>query len=113
MSWSREEALTDPAVRGPMMFVSEFRFVLRDIPTEVTIRVYRPIFAGQYVARCSHKLAIPGVNAPAAPSDDGAEPSEGRTLHNAVEQLVATYNAAKSQGLAPSTSWLVSNAEFC
>jgi hypothetical protein len=113
MSWSREEALTDPAVRGPMMFVSEFRFVLRDIPTEITIRLYRPIFAGQYVARCSHKLAIPGVSAPALPSDDGTEPNEGRTLHNAVEHLVATYNAAKAQGLVPSTSWLVPDTEFC
>jgi len=113
MSWSREEALTDPAVRGPLMFVSEFRFVLRDIPTEITIRLYRPIFAGQYVARCSHKLAIPGVDAPAAANDDGAEPSEGRTLHHAVEQLVSTYNAAKSQGLAPGTSWLVPDMEFC
>jgi len=28
MSWSREEALTDPAVREPMMFTSEFRFRL-------------------------------------------------------------------------------------
>ncbi len=95
------------------MFVSEFRFVLRDIPTEITIRIHRPIFAGQYVARCSHKLVIPGVNAPAVPDEDGAEPSEGRTLHNAVEQLVAPYNAARSQGLAPSTSWLVPNTEFC
>jgi hypothetical protein len=32
MSWSREEALTDPAVREPIMFTSEFRFRLRDIP---------------------------------------------------------------------------------
>lgn len=96
-----------------MMFVSEFRFVLRDIPTEITIRLYRPIFSGQYIARCSHKLEIPGVNGPAAPSDDGAEPNEGRTLHDAVEHLVATYNAAKAQGLAPSASWLVANTEFC
>ena len=113
MSWSREEALTDPAVREPMMFVSEFRFVLRDIPNEITIRLYRPLFSGQYVARCSHKLVIPGANAPTAPSDDDAEPSEGRTLHNAVEELVSTYNAARSQGLAPSTSWLVPDTEFC
>jgi len=38
MSWSKEEALTDPAVREPLMFASEFRFHLRDIPTEIILR---------------------------------------------------------------------------
>jgi hypothetical protein len=39
MSWSREEALTDPAVKDPLMFTSEFRFHPRDIPIEITMRI--------------------------------------------------------------------------
>jgi hypothetical protein len=113
VSWSREEALTDPAVREPMMFVSESRFNLRDIPTEITIRVYRLLFSDQYVAHCSHKLAIPRVSTPPSPTEDDAKSSEGATLHQAVEQLVALYNAARSQGLTPEASWLIPNADFC
>ena len=112
MTWSREEALTDPAVREPMMFVSEFRFHLRDIPTEIAIRVYRPLFSGQYIAHCSHKLSVPGVAAPPASAADDAEASEGRTLHYAVEELVSVYNAARSQGMTPDAAWLVPNADF-
>ena len=81
MSWSREEALTDPAVREPMMFTSEFRFRLRDIPTEIILRLYRPLHSGRIVVRRSHDLSIPQVAAPAPPAhaDDGD--SEGDALH--------------------------------
>jgi hypothetical protein len=46
MSWSREEALTDPASAEPMKFLSEFRFRLKDIPTEITVRLYQPVHSG-------------------------------------------------------------------
>jgi len=62
MSWSREEALTDPAIRGALMFASEFRFHLRDIPTEIVMRLYRPLHSGRMVARCSHALSIPQLS---------------------------------------------------
>src|SRR5689334_18987042 len=112
MSWSREEALTDPAVRDPLIFVSEFRFRLPEIPTEIVIRIYRPLFSGQYVARSSHKLAVPRVNPPAPPADDNAEPSEGRTLHQAVDEFVSVYKAARAKGLTPEAAWLIPNADF-
>jgi hypothetical protein len=50
MSWSKEEALTDPAVREPMIFASEVRFRLRDIPTEITVRLYRPLHSGRMIS---------------------------------------------------------------
>jgi hypothetical protein len=113
MSWSREEALNDPAVREPMMFVSEFRFSLRDIPTEIAVRVYRLLFSGEYVARCSHKLVIPRVSAPSAAGEAETDPSEGGTLHEAVDQLIKVYKAARAQGLTPEASWLIPNTDFC
>src|SRR5213075_3046424 len=99
MSWSREEALTDPAVREAMMFTSEFRFRLRDIPTEIILRLYRPLHSGRIVVRRSHDLSIPQVAAPApaAHVDDGD--SEGDALHAVVDEMVSLYNAARAQGL--------------
>jgi hypothetical protein len=112
MSWSREEALTDPAVREPLMFTSEFRFRLRDIPTEIILRLYRPLHSGGIVVRRSHDLSIPQIAAPApdAHSDEGN--SEGDALHLVVEEMVSLYNAARAQGLTPHTSWLTPNKDF-
>src|SRR5438105_4757702 len=112
MSWSREEALTDPAVREAMMFTSEFRFCLRDIPTEIILRLYRPLHSGRLVVRRSHDLLIPQVTAPApaAHVDDGD--SEGDVLHVVVDEMVSLYNTARAQGLTPDTSWLKPNANF-
>ena len=88
MSWSREEALTDPAVREPMMFTSEFRFRLRDIPTEIILRLYRPLHSGRIVVRRSHDLSIPQV-APPAPTAH-AEPSGWRTISRVPAPVVST-----------------------
>ena len=116
MSWSREEALTDPAVREPMIFVSEFRFHLRDIPTEIVMRLYRPLQSGPIVIRRSHDLSIPQltkVPAASAPRmEENAPDSEGEALHGAVDELIRTYNAACDQGLTPSPDWLKANKDF-
>jgi len=112
MSWSREEALTDPAVREPMMFTSEFRFRLRDIPTEIILRLYRPLHSGRIVVRRSHDLSIPKVTAPAARAGESDSDSEGDALHAAVDEMVLLYNKARAQGLTPDTSWLKPNENF-
>src|SRR3989449_2935271 len=106
MSWSREEALTDPAVREPMMFTSEFRFRLRDIPTEIILRLYRPLHSGRLVVRRSHDLSIPQVTAPALAARADESDNEGEVLHLVVDEMVSLYNAARAQGLTPNASWL-------
>jgi hypothetical protein len=111
MSWSREEALTDPAVREPMMFTSEFRLRLRDIPTEIILRLYRPLHSGRIVVRRSHDLSIPQVAAPAPPARAGESDSEG-DAHAVVDEMVSLYNTARAQDLTPDTSWLKPNENF-
>ncbi len=111
MSWSREEALTDPAVREPMMFTSEFRFHLRDIPTEIILRLYRPLHSGRLVVQRSHDLSIPQIAAPALSHADESD-SEGDALHLVVEEMVSLYNAARAQGLTPDASWFTPNENF-
>src|SRR5438105_7838052 len=103
--WSREEALTDPSIREPLIFLSEFRFSLRDIPTEITIRLYRPIHSSKIIVRRSHDVSVNGVDAAAAaPPDD--EGHEGEVLHGAVDQHLSLYNAARTKRLNTDTSWL-------
>ncbi len=111
MSWSSDEALTDPAIRDAVMFVSEFKFCLAGIDEEITCRLYRPMHSGKLITRRSHYLVVDGMPAcePAARDDDN---SEGEALHRAVDDLVRTYNAAKAKGLTPSPSWLKANPEF-
>jgi hypothetical protein len=111
MSWSREEALTDPAVKEPMMFLSEFRFHLGDIPTEITMRIYRPLQSGGIIVRRSHNLSIPQLGAP-APAKDTEFESEGEALHAAVDAMVQYYNAARAKGLKSEASWLTANPDF-
>jgi hypothetical protein len=111
VTWSREEALTDPAVREPMMFASEFRFHLRDIPTEITLRLYRPLHSGRIVVRRSHEISIPQLAGHALPEPDEID-NEGEALHTAVDEMVSIYNAARAQGLTPDPSWLKPNESF-
>ncbi|MEY2439782.1 MAG: hypothetical protein QOI34_1167 [Verrucomicrobiota bacterium] len=111
MSWSREEALTDPVIRNAVIFLSEFKFFLRDIPVEITMRLYRPMHSGKVVVRRSHDLRIDGVTDQPKLNCEN-EDQEGEVLHAAVDEMVCLYNAARSQGLAPDPSWLKPNADF-
>src|SRR4029077_2905182 len=111
MSWSREEALTDPAIFEPMKFLSEFRFSLRDIPVEITIRLYQPVHSGRIVIRRSHAIAVDGINPATAQSRDD-DSSEGEALHAAVTDFVTVYNTARAKGLKPDRGWLKPNPGF-
>ena len=111
MSWSREEALTDPAIADPMKLLSEFRFHLRDIPVEITIRLYKPVHSGKIAIRRSHDIAVDGVSAGKIYSYDD-ESSEGEALQAAVCELVSVYNAARAKGLKPNRTWLKANENF-
>ena len=94
------------------MFASEFRFQLRDIPTEIIMRIYRPLHSGRIIVRRSHNLSIPQLAAAPAPTKETESDSEGEALHTAVDEMVALYNAARAKGLTPDASWLVPNANF-
>jgi hypothetical protein len=111
MSWSREEALTDPAIVEPMKFLSEFRFSLKGIPTEIAVRLYQPVHSGRIVIRRSHDIAVEGISS-AKTHDYNEESSEGESLQAAVCNLVSVYNEARAKGLQPTASWLKPNPDF-
>ena len=96
--------MTDPAIREAMVFRSEFKFHLRDIPTEITVRFYNPVHSSAVIVRQSHTISIPGLDPQeqAACEDDS---QEGEVLQSVVSQLV-------DKGLKPEASWLQANANF-
>ena len=111
MSWSREEALTDPAICEPMKLLSEFRFCLRDISVEITIQLFQPVHSGKILIRRSHDIVVDGIS-PAKAHEYDEESSEGEALEAAVCDLVSVYNAARAKGLKPDRSWLKPTPNF-
>jgi hypothetical protein len=111
MSWSISEAMTDPAIHEPMTFRSEFRFFMRDIPVEITLRLYNPIHSSAIVIRQSHLISVPGVDQPEQP-DCEDQTQDGEVLQNVICRFVSVYNAALAKGLKPDASWLQQNPEF-
>ena len=111
MSWSTSEALTDPAIREPMSFHSEFKFYLRDIPVEITVWLYNPIHSSTVVLRQSHLISVPGLDAQAQRSCE-EQTQDGEALQNIVNEFVCVYNAGLEKGLTPDSSWLRPNPDF-
>ncbi|MGH8094218.1 MAG: hypothetical protein ACREIF_12225 [Chthoniobacterales bacterium] len=111
MSWSTSEALTDPAIREPIAFRSEFKFFLRDIPVEITLRLYNPIHSSGIIIRQSHLISIPGLEQPEQTGGED-QTEDGEALQNVVCQFVSAYNAALEKGLSPDVSWLRSSPDF-
>ena len=111
MSWSTSEAFTDPAIREPRSFRSEFKFFLRDIPVEITLRLYSPIHSDNLVVRQSHTISVPGLD-PAQQATCEDESLEGEVVQRVVSGFVCVYNAAVAQGLKPEAAWLKQNPDF-
>ncbi len=111
MSWSTSEAMTDPAIREPMAFRSEFKFFLRDIPVEITLRLYNPIHSSTVVVRRSHLISVPGLD-PQEQAVCEDQTQDGEALQNAISEFVCVYNAAVAKGLKPDPSWLQQDPEF-
>jgi hypothetical protein len=111
MSWSTSEALTDPAIREPISFRSEFRFHLRDIPVEITLRLFNRVHSGTVMIRQSHTISVPELDPQeAAVCEDQTE--DGEVLQGVISQFVCVYNAATAKGIKPNASWLQKNPDF-
>ena len=94
-----------------MVFVSEFRFFLKNIPTEITVRLYRPMQGSGIIFQQSHFIKTPMQPGPYRTSRPWND-DEGSALHQVVHALATEYNAAVHQGHAPDPSWLVENDQF-
>jgi hypothetical protein len=108
---AENKRLPTPTTREPLVFLSEFRFSLRDIPVEIAVRLYRPVHPSKIVVRRSHDISVSGINGQqAAICEDDSR--EGEVLPAAFDELLCVYNAARAQGLKPEASWLKPNPDF-
>ncbi len=103
--------MTDPAIREPMSFRSEFKFFLRDIPVEITLRLYNPIHSDAVIVRQSHSISVPELE-PEEKTSCEDQTQDGEALQNVISGFVCVYNAAVAQGLKPDPSWLRPDPEF-
>lgn len=111
MSWSTSEALTDPAIREPISFRSEFRFHLRNIPVEITLRLYSRVHSSTVIIRQSHTISVPGLD-PQEKTSCEDQTEDGEVLQSVISQFVCEYNAAVAKGMKPDPSWLQQNPDF-
>ena len=111
MSWSTNEAFTDPAIRGSMSFRSEFKFFLKEIPVEITLRLYDPIHSEDIVVRQSHMISVPEMG-PAQEPVCADQTLEGEVVQSVIRQFLDVYNAAVGKGLKPEASWLKLDTNF-
>ena len=111
MSWSTSEALTDPAIREPISFRSEFKFQLRDIPVEITVRLYNQVHSSTVIVRQSHTISVPGLD-PQEQASCEEQTQDGEALQGVISQFVCVYHAATAKGMKPDTSWLQQNPDF-
>ncbi|MEO8438772.1 MAG: hypothetical protein ABI540_00990 [Spartobacteria bacterium] len=103
--------MTDPAIRKPLSFRSEFKFFSKDIPVENTLRLYNPVASGAVIVRQSHVISVPGLDPQErAECEDPAQ--DGEALQSGISELVCLYNAAIAKGLKPQKSWLQQNADY-
>lgn len=111
MSWTINAALDDPLIDGPMVFLSEFKFSLKGISTEITIRLYRPHRGAGVIFDQSHFIHTPEQGTPyrtSRPQND----DEASALHQAISGMTRFYEIAVNKGHSPSSSWLVPNDSF-
>jgi hypothetical protein len=111
MSWSISEALTDPVIREPITFRSEFKFFLKNIPTEITVRFYNPVASSKVLVRQSHFISVPGLD-PQAAAECESDSEDGEMLRQVISVFTCTYNAAIQRGIQPDVSWLKPNPDF-
>jgi hypothetical protein len=103
--------MTDPAIREPISFRAEFKFFLRDIPVEITLRLYNPVHSNTVIVRQSHFIAVAGVDQEEQAACED-QTRDGDVLQQAISEFVCVYNAAIGNGLKPEASWLQRNPDF-
>ena len=103
--------MTDPVIWAPMSFHSEYKFHLRDIPSEIPLRRYNPLHSSAVIIRQSHLISIPDLERKEQAACED-ETQEGRSVATVISGFVCVYNAALAKGLKPDPSWLQPNPNF-
>lgn len=106
-----ESALSHPAIEMPRKFLSEFRFTLKDIATEIVIRTYEPLEGRGVWFEQSHFIKTPLESSPYQTSRPWND-YEAAALNQVVKGITDSYDAAIKNGHEPSDDWLIPNKHF-
>ena len=103
---SKEDAITDAKYLDV-----ECRFYLGELPTPVTIKIYKQAGKEQYYFYQSHWIKTPSQIGPYITSRVW-ESSRDAALSRAIDSLVSYYESAVDKGDPPDEAWLVKNEDF-
>lgn len=106
----------DVAIEMLFKRVSEYVFRLRDLSTNITIRIYESLDEDvardeRFVFMQSHFLHTPVQMEPYMSNVTYGE-TEERALNRALRTLTQFYKDAVNAGHTPESTWLVRNPDF-
>ena len=111
MGWTIDDAVSNRTLRDVKIFVSEVSFRLGDLTPKIRVRLFRYPGDREVYFEQSHFVKIPDQRT----SDEAflkSDKDEAYALTHAVEALIHPYEAALSEGLEPSDSWLILNIDY-
>ncbi|MBN2410521.1 hypothetical protein JXQ31_02440 [candidate division KSB1 bacterium] len=111
MPYTIETAFDEKPVENPRKLLSEFKFNLSGIDTEITVRIFKNIINETVFFEQSHYIHSPVQIEPYHTNSNWGE-NEAYVLHRAIESLTDFYNNAINAGHKPNESWLVQNDSF-
>ena len=112
MAYTIESAFQHEHVHEVLQFLSEYRFMLGDLQTVITIRLYRPITGERVVVfRQSHFISTPTQATPYMTSRPWND-TEAAAINQVVSAMNDHYRDAINAGKIPDESWLTPNASF-
>ena len=105
------EIFRQEGIEMPERFVSEYRFYLKGIAAQITIRLYEAVLGDGYLFTQSHFIQTP-VQAGAYRTDHANGSSEEVAIQRALRTFLSYYDAAIKEGHEPEDAWLVPNKNF-
>jgi len=115
MAWTVQEIFDSEHITEPRKILGEYEFNLKEIPTQIRIRISQeinpPIPDYPFHFELSHYIHTPTQAGPYTTSRPWGT-TEHDALHRAVDCLVSYYKSAIQAGHAPEKSWLVANEYF-
>lgn len=111
MAHNIQSAFDYKHIDAVLQFVSEYRFRLGTLETEITIRLYRKLDSSGYFFDQSHYIATPLQGTPYVTSRPWND-SEAAAINQVVSAMNEHYSAALGKGHKPDESWLALNKHF-
>jgi len=105
------ELFSREGIEMPKRFVSEYRFYLKGIADQITIRLYEAVLGDGYLFTQSHFIRTP-IQAGPYTTDHATGSSEEAAIQRALKTFLSYYDGAIKEGHEPEDTWLFPNKNF-